>query len=621
MARRPTWARWALLALAVGATAALYPGAAQLPFFSDDLLQVPWAAQRSGLDFWRELTPYGDYRPLHFALWHLLMEIAGGPSPALLHTLNLIWQGAAVALFGWLLLHERRIRPQEAAVGLLLFAAFPFAFDAVLWVSALSYPMSLALTLGALLLHLRARRDGKPLSPGALLLVLLAAFSYEGAIVAGAALLLAEWLLVETRPRSAAAWLYPLASLGAALIIARHALGEGFRILWERVPGNLLAWWQALLYPVAPLALRWPGGAERGLLALGGAALLLTAYAAWRGRHLRLWLFGLGWAVLWGAVPVATQPFEWSRDPLRVFYAVGMGAALLWWTAWQATTKRGAIALLLGAALLLPTATFVREETRRYRQAGRLIGEVVAASESASCRAGMLLINLPGRITPEQRRYPLGHEGVIPLPPPTDVAALVALNGGREVPMRARAAGWILPPLPYHVEPVGALLGPEDFRMQGCVQMGDFAPEGAMHLETVAELEGVRSSQEAAWRFEDGIALLSRSCERGAAGEITLTLRWQVQGALADEPTLFVHLLADDRQTILAQADGDPIAGLYPFNLWREGEIVVERRRFPPAEGGRWIRFGLWEPSSGRRLEAVDTEGRPVPEGFLWCEP
>ncbi len=616
------WLEWAaLIALALGATVALYPGATQLPFFSDDLLQVPWAARRSYLDFWRELTPYGDYRPLHFALWHLLMEAAGGPSPFVLHALNLLWQIAAATLFGGFLLRRRRVHLWEAAVGLLLFAAYPFAFDAVLWVSALSYPMSLALTLAALLLHLRAREEGAAFSRGALLLVLLAAFSYEGAIVAGLTLLLAEWLLVERRPPSVAAWLYPFASLGAALVIARHALGEGFRILWEKVPGNLLAWWQALLYPVAPLALKWPGGAERGLLALGGAALLLTAYAAWRGGRLRLWLFGVGWAALWGAVPVATQPFEWSRDPLRVFYAVGMGAALLWWAAWQSAARRKAVALMLGAALLLPAASFVREETMRYRQAGRLIGEVVAASREPGSEAGLLFINLPGRITPEQRRYPLGHEGVIPLPPPTDVAALVVLNGGREVPVRARAAGWILPPLPYHVEPVGALLGPDDFRGVRRVLLTDFAPEGTMHLDAVAELEGVCPSQEAAWRFEDGVALLALRCEREAGGGIVLTLRWQMQAVLPDEPTLFVHLLADDRQTILAQADGDPIAGLYPFRLWREGEVVVERRRFPPTEGGRWIRFGLWEPSSGRRLGAVDGEGTPAPEGFLWCQP
>ncbi len=616
------WREWvALIALALGATVALYPGATQLPLFSDDLLQVPWAARHSWLDFWRELTPYGDYRPLHFTLWHLLMEAAGGPSPFVLHALNLLWQIVAAALFGGFLLRERRLRLREAAVGLLLFAAYPFAFDAVLWASALSYPMSLALTLTALLLHLRAREEGAAFSRGALLLVLMAAFSYEGAVVAGLTLLLAEWLLVERRPPSAAAWLYPFASLGAAFVIARHALGAGFRILWEKVPGNLLAWWQALLYPVAPLALKWPGGAERGLLALGGAALLLTACAAWRGDRLRLWLFGAGWAVLWGAVPVATQPFEWSRDPLRVFYAVGMGAALIWWTAWQAAAKRKAVAFLLGAALLLPAASFVRDETMRYRQAGRLIGEVAAASREPGSEGGLLFVNLPGRITPEQRRYPLGHEGVIPLPPPTDAAALVVLNGGREVPVRARAAGWILPPLPCHVEPAGALLGPDDFRGVRRVLLTDFAPDGAMHLQPVAELEGVRPSQGAAWRFEDGVALLAMHCEREAGGGIVLTLRWQLQAPLADRPTAFVHLLAADRQTILAQADGDPIAGLYPFAEWRRGEVITERRFLPPEEGATWLRFGLWQPSSGEQLPIFNARGEPLPERFLWCRP
>ncbi len=610
-----------LLALALAATVALYGSAVQLPFFSDDLLQVPWAAAHTYLDFWRALTPYGDYRPLHFALWHLLMEAAGHPSPFVLHTLNLLWQMAAVALFGWFLLRDPRTHLPGAIAGLLLFATYPFAFDAILWVSALSYPMSLALTLVALLLHLRARQRGDAFSRGALLLILLAAFSYEGAIVAGAALLLAELLLVEDRQPNVAALLYPFASLGAALLIADHVLGEGFRILWERVPMNFLAWWQALFYPVAPLARYWPGGTERGLLALGGIALLLTAYAAWRGGRVRLWLFGVGWAILWGAIPVATQPFEWSRDPLRVFYAVGMGAVLLWWSAWFTTTRRKLIAFPLLLVLLFPAATFVRDETVRYRQAGRFISEVVAVSWEPGSEEGVLFVNLPGRITAEQRRYPLGHEGVIPLPPPTDVTALVVLNGGRDIPMRARSAGWILPPLPYRIEPVGALLGPEDFWGIRSLWLTDFTPEGAMHLDRVAELDGVRPPQEALWRFEDGVALLALRCEREAEGRITLTLRWQVQAPLGDEPTLFVHLLGEDRRAILAQADGDPIAGLYPFARWRVGEVVEERRSLPRVAGGQWVRLGLWEPSSGRRLGALDAEGHPLPEGFLWCQP
>ncbi len=612
--------RW-VLGLALAAllmTALLYAPALELPLFSDDLLQVPWAKQGTPARFWQSLGPYGDYRPLHFSLWHLVPG-EGAALAFRLHLLNLCWHGLALFLVGLLLLGEERDGP-DALTAMLIAAAFPFAFDGVLWASALAYPMSVALVTMALLLHLRARRAGRGLSIAAALLVFLAAFSYEGAVVGGVVLLLAEVVLVRERPFAPQVLGYPALSALAALVIARQAVGEGFRPLWEYLPGNLAAWWEALCFPVAPAA-RWFGG-EGGLLpmvALGVAAMAVLGYAAWRSGTGRWLLFGAGWAVLWGAVPVVTQPFEWTRDPLRVFYPLAVGAAFLWWAGWRALRRRRMAALLALVVGLLPAVLFVRREVAAYRRVGRLIGEVVSATRDPACEGGLLLLNLPGRITLEPARYPLGHEGVIPLPPPTDVEALVRLNGGAAIPIRARAAGWILPPLPYRIEPVGALLGPDDFRAVRCVRRTDFAQDGTMHVAVVGEMGGVAPPRAAAARFDVGVSLLDWRCRREADGRVLLELLWQRAGVLTAQPTVFAHLLGADRAAILAQADGDPLDGLYPFALWREGEIVREVRSFPPSAEGVWIRFGVWEPAGGRRAE-VTVGGRRQADGFLWCE-
>ena len=78
----------ALLSLAL--TAFLYGGALALPFYSDDLLQVPWVEQASLADLWRTVGPYRDYRPLHFTVWWLLYRVIGDLRPSLLYALNLL---------------------------------------------------------------------------------------------------------------------------------------------------------------------------------------------------------------------------------------------------------------------------------------------------------------------------------------------------------------------------------------------------------------------------------------------------------------------------------------------------------------------------------------------------
>ncbi len=607
---------WLVLAVAITITLILYGSALALPLFSDDLLQVPWAATHPPGFIVSHLTPYGDYRPLHFLLWHLLLHL-GLPAAITLHALNLLGQMAAVALLGLLLLREGNDLG-DAIAALTLFALYPFAFDAVLWASALSYPLSVAFALAALLMHLRAVEQERSFSIAALFLALMAALSYEGGIVAGPLLLLGDRLLARRRPFAWAVLVYPVGSSLVALLIAGHALGEGFRILWERIGTNLLAWWQALCYPVAPVA-RWMGSMPAlWLVGFGGVALLGVGYGAWKARRWRWFLFGLGWALLWGAIPVATQPFEWSRDPLRVFYPVGIGSALLWWSGVHFVRRWRGMAPLLLMVLILPALLFLHREVQLYHRAGVLIEEIVAATRGPRCADGLLFINLPGRVSLRSPFYPLGHEGVIPLPPPTDIEALTALNGGTAVPVAARAAGWILPPLPYAVEPAGPLLGPDDFRAARCVMLTDFAPAGEMHLWPVAERSGLLSPQPAVARFDVGVALLSWSCHP-VGNTIELRLRWQKVEPTVGSPTVFVHLLADDRHTILAQADGDPIVGLYPVKLWAVGERVDEVRRLPALDGGRWIRLGMWEPGSGQRAAAVDAEGRAVVEGFLWC--
>jgi hypothetical protein len=75
---------------------------------------------------------------------------------------------------------SRKLLP--AALTTALFTLAPFAFDAVLWVSSFSYPLTTALALGALLVYNVAREKGhRKLHLGALVLTALAALATKAA--------------------------------------------------------------------------------------------------------------------------------------------------------------------------------------------------------------------------------------------------------------------------------------------------------------------------------------------------------------------------------------------------------------------------------------------------------
>jgi hypothetical protein len=92
-----------------------------------------------------------------------------------------------------------------------------------------------------------------------------------------------------------------------------------------------------------------------------------------------------------------------------------------------------------------------------------------------------------------------------------------------------------------------------------------------------------------------------------AGATLPLTLTWQCLGALADDYTVFVHLL--DEGEPLAQADGPPLGGAYPTRFWHVGERLADPHPLlVPADlapGAYELRVGLYLPAgegAGQRL-------------------
>lgn len=618
-----------LALIAAVLTLLLYGGALTLPFYSDDLLQVPWVERTPMVDFWHQVGPYRDYRPLHFTLWRLLYLLIGDLNPVGLHLLNLVTH-AAVGLLVGLLAHRLGGGWQVALLTAVFFVAFPFAFDAVPWAIAFSYPLTAALALGGLLIYLRARRSGSlACHLLAALLTALAGFAHEGGAVAGGAILLAELALRPGPRQRLSPW--PLAHLlvsGAAFLAAALVRPQGTvlgGLTWPDAVYNLGYALQTLAFPVAPLA---NGLAQLGLnpalaMALVGIpALMAVGWGVRRALGSGPLFLALGWWLLWCLPPLLTLRFDWLRDAPRAFYAAVPGVALAWAGAVvHASQWRGrasaALTVALTVACLAPAGWFVLSRVDLHCRTGRLLWDVVAAAREGD---SLLVVNLPSRITPSGRLYPLGHEGIIPLPPRVGAGDLVRAHGGRAEAAVERAWGPVLPSLPYDVQPLGATLAPADLRAADRVAMVVYRADG-MGLEEVGAVRRPQDVDAPVARFGEDLLLLRASCQRSESGQVVLSTHWQALSSIQGTPTIFAHVLGADGER-MAQMDGEPLQGLYPLSLWQPGDVVWDLRSSEASSSGPVsVALGIWDPVRGTRWEVTALEGEAGAGADSWSVP
>jgi hypothetical protein len=595
----------------------LYGRGVSLPFYSDDLLQIPFMQSTPWFAFWYTAGPYGDYRPLHFTLWRIFYWVVGPNQPMLFHSLNIFLHAVCGLWVGALALRRQEASPWFAAACTAIFIAFPFAFDGVLWVSSFSYPLVTALTVCAVVVYLLARTNDNPrLYVLAMALTLLAGFAFEGGIITGAIILLTE---ITLAPRPFSRW----AIVGVATSILPFMLIAGFTPAasgtFSLLPPiqNILAALQAIVFPVAPLATLAQTIGLNSLLALSIIGLLILfgiGYWLYRVNLINWFLFGLGWVALWCAIPLLTQNYNWMRDPMRVFYPSAAGIAIIWALVIDAPRKWWPLQAALAALIILPASLFVYSRTTLYEQAGKALQDAIAVAYQTP---DTVFINLPGRITPNQRWYPLGHEGPILMPPPNTITDVVRVNTGLPNTATERSAGNILPALDYTIEPAGESLGLADIRSTNPIVSTTYDSD-QIHLDLIGQVTNETPTQPPAARFSDSIALVFAGCSQLSPTHAQIDLTWQLTAPLTGAPTTFVHLL-NAAGEIVAQADGDPLHGLYPFAQWQVGELVTDVRTVRELSNSIvGINVGVWEPATSQRWEAVDANGNALPDGVLF---
>lgn len=107
-----------------------------------------------------------------------------------------------------------------------------------------------------------------------------------------------------------------------------------------------------------------------------------------------------------------------------------------------------------------------------------------------------------------------------------------------------------------------------------------------------------------------GYDLDVRSVRPGAS--LPLGLHWHVTGELAQDYTVFVHLV-DDQEGMVGQGDAPPLNGDYPTSFWGVGENLVDEYhlhvREDAAPGSYRLFVGFYDPTTGQRLPLSDSEG------------
>jgi hypothetical protein len=620
----------AIVALAL--TALLYGDALALPLFSDDLVQIPWLESISWRELWTSPSPYRYYRPLWYTLWRLWGGLVGGLHPPGLHFLNVAAHSVAAWLTGLLVAgwigptSSLRQRTLPACLATALFAAFPFSRQAVAWPGALYNPLVSAMAAGALLAYDRGRRgDGTHWIGLALLLAALAPFNYEAGLLIGPLVVLTEGMGWLQRRWSRRSW-WPLAFASLfpiTLAIWRAMRGTGvtgFGLNLLDLQRNVSYLVQGLTYPTAPLAQRlaaWRGiNPELALWLIALPTLALLAWSGWRWNRDAFWL-GAVWFALFALPPVVSMEADWFALAPRFLYMTATGVSLVWaaaagdWLTRRRSAWQACVAGILLVALLAPAAAFIRDGMRLYEMAGRPIWE---AAEAATRARPLLLVNLPMRITPRGRIYPLGLEGITPLPARVTAEGLVAVHTGIRDAAEAAAFGIaaVDEPPGYTYQLFGQPVGWEELaaavRQTRAVYLTRYGSERIRLVEAGGAVGPAGRSSEPLARFGDRVALLEAACTCDEAGQVHLTAHWQVETAVKTDATVFAQLL-DSAGTLVGQADGYPLLGMLPFWLWEPGEVVHDVRHFDPVRPGAYtVRLGMWELATGEHWPAA---GRP----------
>jgi len=636
-----------LLIAVLGFSAAiLYWPTIHLPLLYDDLLHIRITKGLNWSSVWLPTDAFGFYRPLTFVPLLAIDQLLGRYPAELLHGINVFQHVANVILIStlsWRLWHKFH---WVAATGLLL-AFYPFSYQAIAVYGHNVHPATAGILILGLHTYLSALRSTRRQALWWLataIFFLLGLMSHESAILFGAFAALIDWNEAGHLPS-----LKP-ENLGQSVRKALNRpwfifliFGFLYFIVYQFLPlsrapqasfagGDL--WFKALYviqaaaYPIARLAGFFSEGIDAavGIVLVGLSVLLgLTWWSAKKQTNRLPLLTGWAW---WGlSALVVALPLETSyllHGP-RLLYLGSVGLAILWPVLLDPVflwPKAGPwIWAALLAFILVTSGLFVRDRLAAYVQLTSPVEVVRSTMDGKAEEEGILLINLPDWLAPQQNTYPIGVEFVAMLGNYLFAEELMTQNLGVDRPVQSLEVPDLLTEQAYSY----------DIHEQGTKPLvdGDWSPGGS-HVFIVSYDEsgpqtryaGQLTNQEgqadpiATFGPYDLLAGDASYCE----ASVKLITIWYA--AVVPEPTtsIFAQLLDGDGR-LIAQADGPPL-GLRPDLIdLPQGWVIVDQRTLLADDvTPESVLLGAYDYVSGGRYPAIDDDGQALPDHALRIE-
>lgn len=640
----------------------LYGASLSLPPFFDDLVHYPFVEANGVPDIWLTTDELPYYRPLNFTLWRLTYEALQRHNPAVDRAFNLILHAINGALVGWLAARlwgkggsrfpvvnreDLTVDWWRTTISATLFLVYPFSYQAVPWIGSLAHMLVTTLILLSLAAYVKMRRSGQIIwGAASLLFAVMAPFAHENGVLVMPFIVLVELTTPDAPHRfrqalkAGVVWSLPLLFyLPIWFSLPRINSGALFPNNVEGMLQNTAYFMQGVFYPFTGF-----GGwlyhardvndmvAVAGLSGLGivvAILVLLTNKAT--VRSLLPWLWCI--VAIMPAIPFLV--FEYVISGPRLLMVASVGAAWLWTDVLLLFVRgaeigsrvrllRSAVAVLAVTLLLGQNVRFVRERMDLHQILGDGFTQVVEATVEAN-EAGKkaVVVNFPSWMSAVRSDYALGHDGVLFWPDYVLPEILIAVHTGELGDLsfaRVDAIGPDLEAVYY-----GLTGPPPDWPMLSSIPSRvlktEYGINNELRLLPVGELavaEIIKNEPTATFKNSSGqtaVILLDVRTQMTDNG-VRVDLLWQAPQRL-NNSTVFVHLVNGDGQ-LLGQADGEPLGGSLPFELWpNDGPIMDTRWISSEDASASSVLIGLYDRISGERVAVDSANGEPLSDNAV----
>ena len=632
------------LPLIIGVTLAiwlsywLYGRSLSFPFLQEDVSHIRWLEGFRHVDIFFTAAGAPDYRPLGKFIIKLWDIVLGEHNRAWLRYHNLVFNALSIALTGRLIswIDPRRGRYATGGFAAILFAAFPFAYQAIPWINNFFYPLInlLLLLMTAIYWQARQRHDRRLLIL-ALLLAVIAPFEIEyGAM--GFTLLFTVELVQWLQGRQPKIWLW-----GPIFGLLMNSL---FVLVWFTIPKETYFFGyptperifqivtyllQGLMYPLAPLSQwlmsRWGWSDVASVWAVALPGLVLIVFLLWRAKSRTLVLTVLLWFAALNLPALVILDFDYVINSPRLLYPPGVAVCWLWGavltlplsirTRPQWAVLRPLLSLTALLLIVMPSLSFVQKRLDYYELIEQPVQQLTTAALAANPQESLLIVNFPSWLSPVEPYFPIGNNGIQLIPSYIGIGDFIFAHNDQDQPTRTVRFSNVRETPPYY----SGVHGPEvDYETlkgllltSGDVYVTHYGAE-EIDLQAAGRVTGLEN-REAVAQFGE-LLVLEQAESHTQDNRVELWLQWRLLAPVNDNLAVFVHLYQDGN--LITQADGYPLQGLAPFWLWEPGQALQDHRWLIPAAGvlpeTYTIGVGVYDTATGNRLPATTANG-PLP--------